>query len=54
MFATEKDVIMAKMLKLVLIETECGEFLGSGNSQIQWELGENRGKDAGNSVTALS
>lgn len=52
MLPTGKDVIMAKML--VLKETECGEIQGLRHSWIQWELGGNQGKDAGNSETTLS
>lgn len=47
MLPTGKDVIMAKML--VLLKTECGEILGLGYSRIQWKLGGNQGKDAGDS-----
>lgn len=52
MLPTGKDVIMAKML--VLKKTECGKIQGLGHSWIQWELGGNQGKDAGDSETTLS
>lgn len=49
-----KEEIMAKMLKLALIRTECGEILGLGHSQTQWRLGGKQREGAGDSGTPLS